>query len=128
MFWAISIFFLSTGALLCILSFVLAGTQHEMFWEIYARQQSCGSWAGIFLIVVGYLFLVLGWQLRKQNAIEAAMHRSAEAQNVLREIAETAIYVTFPMKSRKSPTRSLPLSNVKATISRQMSYSAMSTR
>ena len=94
MFWAISIFFLSTGALLCILSFVLAETQHEMFREIYARQQSCGSWAGIFLIVVGCLFLVLGWQLRKQNAIEAAMHRSAEAQNVLREIAETAISAT----------------------------------
>ena len=76
---------------MCILSFVLAETQHEMFREIYAWQQSYGSWAGIFLIVVGCLFLVLGWQLRKQNAIEAAMHRSAEAQNVLREIAETAI-------------------------------------
>ena len=91
MFWAISIFFLGAGVLLCTLSFVLSESHYEMFWEGYARQLSQRAWAGIFSTVIGCILLVLWWQLRKQQAIEFAVHRSAEVQDVLREIAETAI-------------------------------------
>ena len=38
MFWAISIFLLGAGVLLCTLSFVLSESHYEMFWEGYARQ------------------------------------------------------------------------------------------
>ncbi len=65
-----------------------------MFREVFARQQSYPLWAGIFSTVVGCLFLVLWWQLRRQFALEAAIHRGDESQNVFREIAETAISAT----------------------------------
>lgn len=93
-FWAISIFLLGAGVLLCTLSFMLSDSHYEMFWEGYARQLSHRAWAGIFLTVIGCFFLVLCRQLRKQQAIEFAVHRNAEVQDVLREIAETAISAT----------------------------------
>ncbi len=75
MFWILSIVLLSVGALLCALSFVLAGNQSQ--WGIP--------------IVIGCLFLAFWWQLRKQYEIEAALRRSADVQSVLCEIAEAAI-------------------------------------
>ena len=39
-FWAISIFLLGAGVILCTLSFVLSESHYEMFWEGYVRQLS----------------------------------------------------------------------------------------
>ena len=91
MFWATSILLLGAGVLLCTLSLVLFESHYEMFWESYARQLSYHAWAGIFLTVIGCLLSVIWWQLRKQHAMEFAVHRSAEVQDVLHEIAETTI-------------------------------------
>ena len=75
MFWTLTIVLFGVGVLLCALFFVLDENQSQ--------------WG--FPFALGCLLVALWLQLRKQVELERIIHRSADVQIVLREIAEAAV-------------------------------------